>query len=770
TALGWALILNPGRGQIRNGRISGFVTDSTSGESLPGANVFLKETQNGMAADPNGFYVINEISPGTYTLVVSYLGFKSREQSVVLDAGADLNRNIALAPSTIGLQEVVVSGERITRKFELQPSRITLSTRQIKSLPALAEPDLFRTLQAMPGVLSPSEFSTGLVIRGGNTDQNLILLDGITVYNPSHLGGVFSNFILDAVKGAELIKGGYNAEYGGRLSAVLNVTSREGNRKKFQGSNSISILSAQTTLEGPSYRGAWLVAARRTYFDQILKNTDLNVPPYYFYDFQGHVFTDLTSKDRLSISSYSGLDNLIFNDFDMKARWGNDTYSMNYRRLFSPNFIGKFMVASSRFRTYFNLGGNSGVLSDNIIDDQTISADFTHFTTSTFTLKFGGLRKQLGLSYKSGFGDTITFRIDENPVEAGAYAKIKWLPGPRFIIEPGLRMNYYSGQDQRWYPDLRLGLKWILSDDQYINFALGNYHQFIETVQDDFNPSMLDNWMAIDNSVKPATSRQVVLGLEQYFRNRYKLQIETYYKNLYNMLTFEDPRATADEEIATDRVANMFTPSDGYAYGLEFFLQKTTGSLTGWVAYTWSISRKIMHGQTYYTNWDREHVLNIIGSWIPNRKWELSGKWTYQTGQAYTPILGLFLQNLPGDPVTGFRTIPAGRNSGRYPPYHRLDLGAIRHIKWGRVKFDLNLQIINAYNRKNVFQYFYLLGSTTNGLDDDNDWNPKKDDLNGNGRPDAGEPHVDEPDEGRVQRETVSIFPLIPSIGISFDL
>lgn len=200
-------------------RVNGFVTDAESGEALIGANVFISETSQGMATDKNGYYIINAVEPGEKTLIVSYLGYDLEKQSITLTADQTTTIDIALKPTTLNLDEIVVSGEKITRQFALQPSRVNLNPRQIKSLPAIAEPDLFRTIQAMPGVLTQSEFSTGLVIRGGNTDQNLILLDGITVYNPSHLGGVFSNFIVDAVKEADLIKGGYNAEYGGRLSA-----------------------------------------------------------------------------------------------------------------------------------------------------------------------------------------------------------------------------------------------------------------------------------------------------------------------------------------------------------------------------------------------------------------------------------------------------------------------------------------------------------------------------------------------------------------------
>ena len=201
--------------------------------------------------------------------------------------------------------QVDVTAEEIERLNKIEPSRVNLSPRILKSQPSLTEPDIFRTIQSLPGVLTTSEFSTGLVIRGGNTDQNLILLDGITVYNPSHLGGLFSNFIVDAVKDAELIKGGYNAEYGGRLSAVLDIRSREGNRNKIEGSSSVSLLTAQSTIEGPIPGGAFLVAGRRTYFDKVLPyvtdNFDL---PYYFYDLQGHIFTDLNEKDRISLSFY----------------------------------------------------------------------------------------------------------------------------------------------------------------------------------------------------------------------------------------------------------------------------------------------------------------------------------------------------------------------------------------------------------------------------------------------------------------------------------
>ncbi len=758
--------------QDGSGSIYGFITDEATGEALIGANVIIIETGAGMATDMNGYYVIQEIADGDYTVLVSYVGYQVLNYEIKVSGQEAQKLDLALTLQAVSMSEVEVSAEKIQRKYNIQPSRVNLSPRMLKAAPSLAEPDLFRTIQALPGVLTTSEFSTGLVIRGGNTDQNLILLDGITVYNPSHLGGVFSNFIVDGVKEANLIKGGYNAEYGGRLSAVLNVLSREGNRNKFDGKMSVSLLSAQTTLEGPSYNGAWLVSARRTYFDQIFKNNP-NIPPYYFYDFQGHVFSDLSPRDRLSISFYSGLDDFTFNDLGLSSDWGNNTISLTYRRVFSERLIGNFLLASSEFFTNFGLGGEDGLNNENLIKDKTFSANMSYFQSKDFEWRYGLQVKQLGIKYRTTFEDEVSFDIQENPVEGAAYAKLKWKPNLRMVVEPGLRYNFYSVYADKPFIDLRLGTKYLLTDDRYINFAFGNYHQFIETIQDDFNPPLLDNWLAVDESVDPASAQQYILGYEEYFQDTYKLQIEGYYKDIQNMLTYEEFRSSTDADVSDENVRDTFTPSDGYAYGLELFGQKMVGKLTGWIGYTYSVSRKIMDSQysdgteEYYTNWDRAHALSILGSYVKNDKWDINFKWSWQSGQAYTPILGYYLEKTPGDPNTTFHTIPGVRNSGRYPAYHRLDLGAVRHGTIFNKKAEFFIQLINTYNRKNIFRYVYRLGNVYNGIDDDGDWVEKDHDANDNGVPDVGEVNVDEEDEGRMQRRDISLFPVIPTIGIT---
>tara|TARA_A100000164_G_scaffold131365_1_gene116473 strand:- start:236 stop:2581 length:2346 start_codon:yes stop_codon:yes gene_type:complete len=760
--------------------VSGFISDSSSGEALIGANIFLQETGQGMATDLNGYYIIQDIAPGNYTVMVSYVGYDMFKKQIEFDVDESKKLDISLIEQFVELSEIEVTAEKLQRRNNIQPSKINLSPRMMKAAPALAEPDLFRTIQALPGVLTTSEYSTGLVIRGGNTDQNLIMLDGITVYNPSHLGGVFSNFIVDGVKEAELIKGAYNAEYGGRLSAVLNVISREGNENEFKGKANLSLLSAQTTLEGPFYKGAWVLSGRRTYFDLVLpkvlpENIANTIPPYYFYDIQGHIFSDITSKDRVSFSYYSGIDDIIFDTFGLDGRWGNNTISGHYRRVFNERLVGNFLLANSRFFTEFGLGGDYGLVSYNEIDDNTFSGDFSWFKSSNSTIKFGSQLKRLGFEYTNKFNDSTQFEIKTDPIEFANYIKLKYEPNDLLIIEPGLRLNYYNVYPDSLYPDFRLGLKYILSDDRYLNLSVGNYHQFISTFQDDFNPPILDNWIAADTSVSPGKSIQFVIGYEEYFRNTYKVQVEGYYKDLKNLLTYEETRSTTDAEVSDESLADIVTPSNGYAYGVELFGQKMSGSLSGWVAYTYSISRKIMNSiydvgeKEYYTNWDRTHALSILGNYQINKKWETNWRLSLQSGQAYTPIIGYYVQKFPESPEEVFRTIPGTRNSGRYEPYSRLDIGAVYHAKIGKTNVDFFFQIINTLNRSNTFRKVYSLGNPYNGLDDDGDWDEELHDSNGNGKPDPGEVNVDESDEGKINERSIGLFPILPTFGFTWE-
>ena len=763
----------------QNITIYGLITDKESGESLIGTNVFVEDTDFGTYSDKNGFYSITlDNYSKRENIVIQYLGYTTIKKTITIPSQIiKIKENFELEKSSIQLEEEIITGEQETRQTVNPYSSIKVTQTQLQALPTLAEADIFRTLQALPGVLQASEFSTGLIIRGGNTDQNLILLDGITVYNPSHLGGIFSNFIVEAIKEANLTKGGFNAEYGGRLSAVLDVISREGNRNKIKIKSDISLLSAKATVEGPFYRGAWLVSGRRTYFDKVFQALNYNgVPPYYFYDIQGHAFTDLTYKDRISVSFYNGIDDFEYGPIAITGDWGNKTSSIKYRRLFNEKLIGNFLLAKSKFFVNFGLGGSSGINEEDVINDETFSGDFSYFLNNKITIKTGYQYKKLKFSYVSFFDDSTLFSLINKPNEWSVYSQAKLVLNDKLVAEPGIRLNYYDDM----FPNFRLGLKYIIQTDEFINFSLGNYNQFMFTFQDDFNPPLLDAWVAIDRSVKAGQAEHVVLGYEKYISD-YKFQVEGYYKNIYNMLTFEDQRAATDGAISDEQLSDILIPSNGEAGGIELFVQKLKGDVTGWLNYTLSYSIKEMNGQTYFTNWDRRHVLNFIGNkkikktFLKN--WEFNWRFTYQSGQAHTPILGYYLEDMPDSEETLWRTIPGDRNSARYPSYHRLDLGLTRDFKIGKnVKAKFFMQVINAYNRKNIFRYFYTT-QNTEGVDDDGDWNWQTDDINGDGE--AGyyhdgnqwvpEPNVDELDEDIPQRQELSIFPIIPTIGFSIE-
>ena len=737
---------------ISNYNLSGFIADIETGESIIGANVYLEDTDYGASTDLDGYFIIFNIPNNTYSLNVSYLGYEKIEQKVSINKNTEVE--LELKPKPLDFNEVTVSGESVDRKKNFQTSRIKLNNLQLRNIPQIAEADLFRSLQSLPGILTQNDFSTGLIIRGGNTDQNLILLDGITVYNPSHVGGVFSNFILDAIKEVDLQKGGYNAEYGGRLSSVLKVTSREGNSKKFSGSTSISLLSGQALLEGPIKNGAWIVAGRRTYFDQIFKGTDFYFP-YFFYDLQGHLYQDINSKNRISLSFYQGEDNLKWDDeFGIEAIWANKTISLNYRIFHSQQLLSNWMIAKSKFDIFTGIGRNSssGIVEVDYVDDITLRNDWTLFISEDHQFNFGLEYKNLDFNYDSSDNGETVFYLQQSPIESAVYAKHKFLTN-KFLIQPGIRLNYFSNLNKKMYLDPRLQLKYFINDNRYLNFSIGQYHQFMSILQDDFNPSVIDAWFATDQSVKPGASQQITIGIEDYRDNDIYIQCEAYYKKLNNMLTFVNKASTVNPgtEYQTYNVLDSLVDmSNGYAYGFEIFAQKKTGRLNGWVNYTFSIARKLFNDQEYYTNWDRTHVFNILGNYRLSKKWDFNMKWTYQTGQPYTPILGYYEQNNYPAPPT-YEEIPGGRNSERFKDYHRLDFGAIRHYNYKGRKIDLFIQVINLYWKKNPFTHTYIFGDSQNGVDDD-----------GNGE-------IDDSIENSPIKKEVNGFPLLPTIGVKID-
>ncbi len=709
--------------------ISGFVTDSTSGEGLIGANVYLEDNGIGISSNLQGYYVLHPVPTGEYVLKVSYIGYKT--VSLDIDISPDERKflNISMLPETLAGEEVIVSAEEITRDREVNISQVDLTVQTIRQAPQLAEADLFRTLQALPGVVAESDFSTGLVVRGGNTDQNLIMLDGITVYNPAHMGGIFSNFLLDATKDAQFVKGGFPAEFGGRMSSVLNVISKSGNNKKFTGSVGISLLSSRLSLELPVGNGSLLLAGRRTYFDKVLALMNKEFP-YYFYDFQGSFYQDLSPYDRLTISGYFGDDVLDWNQLSFNLDWGNRTISGNWQHVFSPQLFSNFMIAASNFITDIELGGDQGVNSKNDVKDYTVKGDLSYIFSSRNTLKFGFEYKKLRFEYRDIYDNRTLFRLLQRPSEVAFYVQDDWQINKRWIIKPGLRLSYFTEDKNEFYLEPRFAVKYKLRDGEYLTYATGLYRQFIFTVQDEYNPNFINSWFAVDQTVKPGLSVHNIIGYERELWTTTLFQLEFYYKTLENMLTYREQRSSVDEELGTEvKAIELFVPTSGYAYGMELFLHKKYGRLAGWIGYTLNWARQSLDNYSYDASFDRRNNVDLLMSYDIGRNWRFSFRFNYGTGFPYTPIVGSYLES--DDRLDKRRVIYGPRNIYRYPAYHRMDFGFSKFFNWLRLEWQFDIQVINAYNRENVFFF-----------DPDYDANP-------------------------IELNVIPMLPIIPSVGIS---
>ncbi|GAB4338709.1 MAG: TonB-dependent receptor [Calditrichia bacterium] len=709
--------------------LSGFVADSSSGEMLIGANIYFPELNIGASSNNQGYYAIHPIPPGKYTLVVSYIGFKTIARQLAFTAGEEKVLSFSLAPGALKGEAVEVVDEMQAREKDIKISQVELSARAVRSMPQFAEADLFRTIQALPGVVAQSDFSTGLVVRGGNTDQNLIMLDGITVYNPSHMGGLFSNFLLDAVKDAQFIKGGFPAEFGGRLSSVLNVISKSGNRKNASGSAGISLLSSRASVEVPVREGALLMAGRRTYFDKLLSLMKKEFP-YYFYDFQGSFYQDIGKADRIAVSGYWGNDVLDWSALNFNMKWGNRTVAGNWRHVFNPRLFSNFMVAGSRFNTNVQLGGDQGVDSRNNVSDYSFKGDLSYFFNEHILFKFGFEAKKISFSYKDTYDQQNLFSLKQKAVESAVYLQQEWRLSDRWQIKQGIRLNYFNQIRGKFYPEPRFAVKYRLKEGQSLSFSTGLYHQFIHTVQDEFNPTLINNWFAIDETVPVARSIHLIAGYERRLWGTTYIQVEGYYKTLDNMLVYKEQRAAVDEKIGDEvKAAELFDAADGWSTGLELFLHKKYGRLNGWLGYTLNWARKNFDGKSYYASFDQRHSFKLMANYELGKKWQLGVRFNYGSGFPYTRVLGSYEERDGG--VVKRRLIYGDRNAFRYPAYHRLDISLTRDFNWLGLPMQFDLQVVNLYKRENVFLYEW-----------DFDENPAK-------------------------RTTVPMLPLLPTIGIS---
>ncbi len=769
--------------------VSGYIRGQ-NGENLVGATVQVLAQGTGTVANQYGYYSLM-LDSGEHTLVVQYLGYRPLTKTIRLQRNTQLN--LVLEESIVEGAEIVVEGKRA--EDHITQSRMSVNEvdiRQVKSLPALmGEADILKTIQLLPGVKNGGEGTTGFYVRGGGPDQNLILLDEAVVYNASHLFGFFSVFNADALANSQLIKGGMPAEYGGRISSVLDLTMREGNNQKHVTQGGLGLIASRFTTEGPLKKGkaSYILSGRRTYLDVLVdplipKDAPAKGSGYFFYDLNAKINWQASPKDRLYASAYFGKDVFDFNNrengFRFSIPWGNSTATLRWNRILSPRLFANHSLVYSDFefgtrftQNDFTINLNSGVR------NLTFKQDLDYQLSTRHRLKFGSqlIRHWFLPSVvegRAGDFDIATNNIRRlNAIEWSAYVRDEWDITDRWQVNAGIRFAVFQqygpysyerytdatlvtrldsvgfgpGEKVVRYPawEPRLNLRYLVDKQSSIKFAITRNLQFIHLASSSGTSLPADLWIPSTLKVRPQIGLQYAAGYFRNFRdNTFETSAEIYYKDLQNQIDFREGAVNGFNPL----IENDLVFGRGEAYGMELFVKKNRGKLTGWVGYTLSWTNRffddIMQGKAYPYKFDRRHDLSVVGTWVQSPRWKFSGTFVYSTGNAYTlPESRYFFEGQIIDQI-------GERNSFRLPHYHRLDFSAVytpsnqsagetaQGTGRRRYKGEWVFAIYNVYSRLNPF-FIYL----------DNEGSLQQGTL-------------------QIQAKKVSLFPIIPSVTWNF--
>jgi len=758
--------------------LSGFIKDGATGEDLIGANVYIKsDPTKGTSTNVYGFFSLT-LPVGSYDFVFSYIGYEDQIKPIALNK--DVTINIAMESGEL-LEEVVITEERTDANVQsTDMGRIELNIEQIKTIPVLfGEVDILKTIQLLPGVGGAGEGNTGFYVRGGGPDQNLILLDEAVVYNTGHLFGFFSVFNSDAIKNVTLIKGGMPAQYGGRLSSVVDVQMKEGNNQQYQAEGGIGIIASRLTIQGPIVKdkSSFIISGRRTYIDALvtpfLKGTDFEGNGYYFYDLNTKVNYKFNDNNRIFLSGYFGQDVFNYkapdNSLSVSVPWGNATATARWNHLFSNQL---FMNVSAIYNSFdfsvasafqdFNFNLFSG------IQDWNGKVDFDYYPGANHAIKFGAnyvFHTFTPYSAQGSFDD-VEFSTDtlskKYAHEAGIYIQDEFDVTKRLKINIGLRGSYFAqvgpyndivyGPDNQTVIDTiyydngekiadyyglepRFSARFTIDKTSSLKAGITFNNQYIHLVSSSTSTLPTDLWIPSSDKVKPQIGMQYSVG---YFRNfadnKFETSIEVYYKDLKNQIEYADGYVP---ELGTD-IEENFVFGRGRSYGAEFFIKKAQGKFNGWIGYTLSKTERqfndLQTGKSWFpTKYDRVHDLEIVAVYQLSKRWNLSSTFVYATGQATTIVESFYV--IGGQLQTDY----GPRNGYRLPAYHRLDVSAtLKNKPEKKFESSWNFSVYNVYSRKNpYFIYTTFEGDFALGAVD-------------------------------VQAKQVSIFPIIPSITWNF--
>lgn len=720
--------------ELKTHSLSGYIHDKSNGETLPGATISVDGMNFGTAANIYGFYSIS-LPEDTYTYTISFIGYN--KHSVTLALSADTIIDFELERAIQDLDEVEIKGEGVNKNISSnQMSVNTIDSKSIKEIPALmGEVDLIRALQLLPGVKFVAEGSSGMSVRGGGPDQNLLLLDEASVYNAGHLMGFFSVFNNDAVKSVSLYKGDLPARFGGRLSSLVDIRMKDGNTKEFHGNGGIGLISSRLMLEGPVVRekASFMVSGRRSYADLFLRlssDEQINSNILYFYDLNAKMNVHINAKNHLYLSGYLGRD--VFKSDFFGMDWGNTTGTIRWNHIFQKKLFSNFTFVASRFN--YNMASTfqeeNGFVWKSDLTDYNLKGDFTWFynTKNTITFGFSGLYHNFFPGIIEGTGSEAfigKYELDNNyALESGVYVSNEQKLGSLVTLKYGLRLSVFNniGTSTLYHFDAegevidstlyrmgeffntfnglepRLGIVFQLNEISSFKASYSRNFQYIQQAQNSTAGSPLNIWFPASPNVKPQRSDQFALG---YFRNfregLFETSIEAYYKYTDDAVDFKDH---------ADLLLNKYLEAEvvsgtGYGYGLELMVRKTRGKINGWVSYTYSrsfIKIASVSSDPYPAPYDRPHDLSIILNYQLSKRIQVAATWVYNTGNPVTFPTGRYIY------ANGVVPVYSNRNAYRMPDYHRMDLSFTYTAKQNpkrKWNTEYNVSLYNAYNRKN---------------------------------------------------------------------
>jgi len=733
--------------------ISGTITDAATNEALIGANMVEVSSFKGTVANNYGFYSLT-LPAGKVKIAFSFVGYETQYKEIDLTKNQKINLSLDAKNE---LQEIKVVATRTDERLSTtQMSRFDMPIAKIKSIPALlGEADVIKSLQLLPGVKSGSEGSSGLYVRGGAPDQNLLLLDGVPIYNATHLFGFFSVFNPDALKSVSFYKGGFPARFGGRLSSVVDVRMKEGNEKEFHGNVSVGLISSSFHLEGPivKERTSFSVSARRTYVDLLtmpFKKSDGDIPGYYFYDINAKINHRFSDRSRLFLSTYIGKDNLTsktesggtsfeerMDKTKDKLNWGNITSSLRWNYIFNNKLFSNTTITYSKYD--FEVSSDNSIkdyssdkysinnyLFGSGIYDWGYKMDFDYSVSPDHAVKFG--INYIYHNFKPGvktykadaagestinetFGDSSIYAHD-----LSLYAEDDITIGPRLKANVGLRASTFNVQNTPYYSlEPRLSVNYQANDNLSFKVAYSQMKQYIHLLTSSRLSLPTDLWVPVTAKIKPMTADQVAIGAVYRIANGMDITVESYYKRMNNLIEYKDGASFYGSSVDWE---NKVESGKGWAYGTEVMFSKEVGKTTGWVAYTLSWADRqfenISLGQKFPARYDSRHDINIVISHKFNDRIDIGTTWVYRTGNAGTLFTNQVNTDIPYYNGSGMKiNYFDGRNNYRMPPYHRLDFGINFHKQKRTGVRTWNVSVYNLYNRQNP--YFIAPDTNNNG-------------------------------------------------------